>query len=624
MSEAAKPEKKAKPQQNQEASGIRWPDPEEFSAMILRVMGQTQKLAADFMERNKKMGTQLPIDPTQMNQVFMQLMEKLAQTPEKLVDAQLSFMQDYAQLLQSSLARLSGMPAQPAITPAKNDRRFQDKSWNEYWVFDYLKQSYLLVARLAQEVVQKNIGDIDPKMAKKIDFYTHQLVDAISPSNFWLTNPEVLRTTIETSGENLVKGFENLLNDIEKGGGTLSISMSDDSAFSFGSNIAVTPGKVVFQNELMQLIQYTPLTENVAKTPLLIIPPWINKFYILDLREKNSLVRYLVDQGHTVFCISWRNPGPKMSHINFDDYMSLGILEAAKEVAKITETDKINALGYCIGGTALACALSYLNALGKNRPKDVPEFASASYLVTLTDFSEPGDIGVFMDESQISNVEERMKKIGYLEASVMGLTFALLRANDLVWSFVVNNYLLGRDPFPFDLLTWNTDSTNLPAAMQSFYLRNMYLENKLIQPNGVKMKDVPIDLRSIKTPTFMISTREDHIAPWRSTYAATQVYQGPITFVLGGSGHIAGVINPPVANKYCYWTNPKLPENPDTWLEEAEAHEGSWWPVWIDWLKAYADGSVPARKPGGPMGQIIEDAPGSYVRVSALEAAATS
>jgi polyhydroxyalkanoate synthase len=439
------------------------------------------------------------------------------------------------------------------------------------------------------------------------------MVDAISPSNFWMTNPEVLRATFETGGENLVKGLENMLADLERGGGQLRISMSDLQAFKVGENLATTPGQVVYQNHLMQLIQYAPQTKTVHAVPLLIMPPWINKYYILDLREKNSYIGYLVKQGYTVFCVSWVNPDHNHANTHFDDYMTDGSLEAMRQIAKITQQDSINIVGYCIGGTLLASTLAYLNAVPQ-KPEGLPKVLSATYLVTLIDFSEPGDLGVFIDEDQVTAIEEHMAEQGYLEASAMATTFNLLRANDLIWSFVVNNYLLGKEPFPFDILYWNGDSTNLPAAMQSFYLRKMYIENKLVQPNGVSMKDVLIDLRSITVPSFMLSTRDDHIAPWKSTYAATQIYKGPVKFVLSGSGHIAGIVNPPDAKKYGYWTNEALPPTSDEWLSKAEAHNGSWWPEWLNWLAPYSGEQILARD----LGPGIEPAPGSYVKVMAV------
>ncbi len=599
------------------AKGPKWPDPAEYSALLQRIALHSQNIVHDFLERNQSAPETIGRpDPARLTAAFLELTNRLISDPARLVNAQAALWQDYAKLWQSTFARLAGQPAQPVAVPMATDKRFADAAWQDIWLFDYIKQSYLLATRWTQNLV-KNVDGLDPKTALKIDFYTRQFVDAISPSNFWLTNPEVLRTTIESGGENLIKGLNNLLTDLERGHGQLAISMTDHSAFELGKNIAATKGKVVFQNNLMQLIQYAPLTPQVSRTPLLIVPPWINKFYILDLREKNSLIRWLVEQGHTVFCLSWANADASMAHINFDDYMQSGLLEALREIAIVTGEDKVNVVGYCIGGTLLACTLAYLKALGKKRPEGLPDIASATYFVTLTDFTDPGEVGVFIDEEQIQAIEAVMEKKGYLDARSMNTTFNLLRSNDLVWSFVVNNYLLGKEPFPFDLLYWNSDSTNLPAAMHSFYLRNMYLENKLIQPHGISMKSVPIDLRDITTPAFLISTQEDHIAPWRSTYVATQLYKGPVTFVLAGSGHIAGVVNHPSGNKYGYWTNPKCPAHSDDWLKNAVYRPGSWWPAWMEWMKLYTGDKVAARQPGDN-GPVIEDAPGSYVRIRAI------
>lgn len=539
--------------------------------------------------------------------------------PDRFVETQIAFWQDYVKLLKAAVAASSTQQKmETVIANDPSDKRFKDPAWQEVWVFDFIKQSYLLMARWAQGLLDHADG-INPKIAHKIEFYTHQMVDALSPTNFWMTNPEVLRTTIETRGENLIRGLENLLADLERGHGELLISMSDNSAFTFGENIATSKGKVVYQNDLMQLIQFSPLTEKVHQTPILITPPWINKYYILDLKAENSFIRYLVEQGHTVFCISWVNPDSRHAEMSFDDYMMLGPVAAATEIAKITKEKSLNCVGYCIGGTALACMLGWLAALGDKKPEGMPEITSATYLVTMIDFEEPGDLGVFIDEDQIELVESMMKGQGYLPASAMGTTFAMLRANDLIWSFVVNNYLMGREPFPFDLLTWNSDSTNLPAAMQSYYLRNMYLKNKLIKPNGLSMKGVPINLQKVKVPTFSLSTHDDHITPWRSTYASTQTYSGPVTFCLSGSGHIAGIVNPPAKKKYGYWTNnvTQYPANPEEWLKTATKHEGSWWPEWIKWLDQYAGPMIEARDPAANA-NVIEDAPGSYVRVRVM------
>jgi polyhydroxyalkanoate synthase len=396
---------------------------------------------------------------------------------------------------------------------------------------------------------------------------------------------------------------------MERGEGQLKISMTDHDAFEVGENLATTPGKVVFQNDLFQLLQFEPMTEKVFKRPLLIVPPWINKYYILDLREKNSFIRWATEQGHTVFCVSWVNPDEKLAAKTFEDYMLEGVLAALDAVGQATAEDKVNVIGYCLGGTLLASTLAYMVEKGDER------VATATYLTTLVDFTEPGELGVFIDEAQLASLEERMSERGYLEGSEMATTFNMLRANDLIWSFVVNNYLLGKDPFPFDLLYWNSDSTRMPAAMHSFYLRKMYVENKLSQPGGITLDGVPIDLTTIKIPTFILATREDHIAPWMTTYHATQLYSGPVTFTLAASGHIAGVVNPPAAEKYSHWTNAKSPKSPDDWLAGATEHKGSWWPEWNKWVAKRGKAKVEARKPGDGKLKPIEDAPGSYVKV---------
>jgi polyhydroxyalkanoate synthase subunit PhaC len=466
-----------------------------------------------------------------------------------------------------------------------------------------------LSARWIQGVV-KEVDGLDEYTLRKVDFYTRQFVDAMAPSNFVLTNPEVLRATIETRGENLVNGLKNLLDDLERGKGRLAIKMTDMTAFKIGENIAVTPGKVVYQNDLMQLIQYMPTTDTVFRRPLLIIPPWINKFYILDLRPDNSFIRWAVGQGHTVFVISWVNPDEKLAQKSFEDYMREGPLAALDAIEKATGEREANAIGYCLGGTLLAATLAYMAVKRDRRIK------CATYFASMVDFAEAGELSVFIDEEQLAALEERMSKKGYLEGRDMATTFNMLRANDLIWSFVVNNYLLGKEPFPFDLLYWNADSTRMPAAMHSFYLRRMYQENLLSKPGGITLGGMGIDLAKIKTPSFILSTREDHIAPWRSTYVATRLYGGPMKFVLAASGHIAGVINPP-GSKYGHWTNDANPPTPEEWLAGATQHRDSWWPLWQGWVAQYGGDKVPARQPGDRELAPIEDAPGSYVMVRA-------
>ncbi|MDD3449641.1 MAG: class I poly(R)-hydroxyalkanoic acid synthase, partial [Gammaproteobacteria bacterium] len=472
---------------------------------------------------------------------------------------------------------------------------------------DFIKQAYLLTAKWMLAVVRGAEG-LEPNAARKVDFYTRQLLDALAPTNFLATNPEVLRTTLESNGANLVRGMEHLLDDLQDG--QLRTRMTDLEAFTLGQNIAVTPGKVVFQNELMQLLQYTPTTEKVRKRPLLIVPPWINKFYILDLREKNSFIRWAVAQGHTVFVISWVNPDARLAEKNFDDYLTEGPLAALDAIEKATGERQVNAVGYCLGGTLLASTLAWLAARRRKR------IASATFLTTMLDFSDPGELGVFIDEDQLVALEERMDEEGYLDGRAMATTFNMLRANDLIWSFAINNYLLGKEPFPFDLLYWNSDSTRMPARMHSFYLRKMYQENLLREPGALKLAGSRIDLGRVQVPVYFLSTREDHIAPWQSTYRGTRLFSGPVRFVLGASGHIAGVINPPAANKYGYWIGAELPEEPDAWLEGAERHDGSWWSDWDGWVGEFAEGEVEAREPGTGLA-VLEDAPGSYVAVRA-------
>jgi polyhydroxyalkanoate synthase len=585
-------------------------DPAAWSAAMAKIAEQSQRLVSEFLARNP-VDLDAQADPLNVGRAFLEMTTRLMSDPQKLFEAQVSLWQDYMNLWQTTARRMMGEPAEPVIQPAPGDRRFKDEAWQDNQVFDFIKQSYLLTARWLQSTV-KEVNGLDTKTAQKVDFYTRQFVDAMAPSNFALTNPEVLRATAESGGENLIKGLQHLLEDLERGKGKLQVKMTDLDAFEVGRNLAITPGKVMFQNDLIQLLQYDPVTEQVAKRPLLIIPPWINKYYILDLKPANSLIKWLTEQGHTVFVISWVNPDEKLAAESFQDYMLQGPLAALDVIEKLTGEKSANVIGYCLGGTLLACTLAYLTA-----KKQENRIASATFLTTMVDFAEAGELAVFVDEEQLAALEQRMSQHGYLEGSAMANTFNMLRANDLIWSFVINNYLLGKDPFPFDLLYWNSDSTRMPAAMHSFYLRNMYQENQLSRPGGIVLNDVPIDLTKIKTPCFILSTREDHIAPWKSTYAATQLYRGPVKFVLAASGHIAGVVNPPAAKKYSHWVNDRKnqPTKADEWLATAEERPGSWWPEWQKWISTYSDGSVPARKPGDHKIKPIGDAPGSYVKV---------
>src|SRR5690606_32102184 len=427
--------------------------------------------------------------------------------------------------------RFLGRETQPLVQPEKGDKRFKDPAWQENAIFDFLKQSYLLTARWMQNTVQ-DVEGVDPKVAKKVDFYTRQFIDALSPSNFLLTNPEVLRATVESKGENLVKGLQNLLEDLERGKGKLNIRMVDDKAFTVGGNIAVTPGKVIYQNDLMQLIQYEPATKEVYKRPLYIVPPWINKYYILDLKPENSFIKWMTEKGYTVFVVSWNQPDETLADKTFEDYMQEGIYDGLDAVKQATGEDEVTAIGYCIGGTLMAATLARMAAQKDNRIKAVTFFAAQ------VDFSEAGELTVFTDEDTLKYLDSLMEEKGYLDGGEMATTFNMLRANDLIWSFVVNNYLLGKEPFPFDLLYWNSDCTRMPAKMHGFYLRNMYQKNLLSKPGALELGGVKLDLGKIKIPVYLQASREDHIAPYRSVYKATQLFGGPVRFVMAGSGHI--------------------------------------------------------------------------------------
>jgi len=534
---------------------------------------------------------------------YMDLYSRVLMDPSAFAAASVNFWIDSMKLWQSAWMKMLGQEAPPVAQPAKGDARFKDEDWSGNFVFDYIKQSYLIAARHIQHAVA-NVEGLPEESEKKIAFFTRQYVDALAPSNFAVTNPQVLRETMASGGQNLIKGLNNLLADIEKGDGQLRISMTDERAFELGRNVATTPGKVVAQTPLMQLIQYVPATAKVFRRPLVIIPPWINKYYILDLRPSNSFIKWAVEQGHTVFVVSWVNPDKALAQKTFDDYLTEGALAAMDAVRAATGEDKLNVIGYCLGGTLLGATLAWLAAKGDER------VASATFFVSLLDFSQPGELGVFIDEGQVQNLERRMNERGFLEGSEMASTFNLLRANDLVWSFVINNYLMGKDPFPFDLLYWNSDSTRMPAKMHSFYLRNMYMKNLLGVPGGITLAGVPIDLSRVKAPAYFISTVEDHIAPWKTTYKGARTLGGPVRFVLGGSGHIAGIVNPPAAKKYHYWTNEAGAPTADEWLQGATQHPGSWWEDWQRWIAGHnGEDRVPARIPANA----IEDAPGSYV-----------
>ena len=585
----------------------------DMAKVCADVAARSSRLLSSHIQRQLTQGLQAPADELGIARAYMDLMSNMWAHPQQVAQAQMSLVRDYMALWQRSMMGLTGMqgmPASAAATPAKGDNRFKDPQWQENFLFDFIKQSYLITARHVHDAVG-NIEGLPADSRKKVNFYTRQLVDACAPTNFALTNPEVLREMARTQGQNLLQGLSNLLRDIDEGDGQLRVKMTDHAAFELGRNVGATPGKVVFQNEMLQLLQFNPTTAQQYKRPLLIVPPWINKYYILDLKQSNSFIKWATDQGFTVFCISWVNPDRKMAEKQFEDYMTEGLLQAMDAVQTQCGAKEMNLIGYCLGGTLLGATLAYLAAKGDKR------VASATYFVSLLDFSIPGELGVFIDEAQVASLEKKMSRRGFLEGSEMAGTFNMLRSNDLIWSFVVNNYLMGKQPFPFDLLFWNSDATRMPYKMHSYYLRNMYLGNLLRVPGGITLAGVPIDLAKVKTPSYFISTAEDHIAPWKGTYLGATALGGPVRFVLGGSGHIAGIINPPSAHKYGYWTNPakQLPNDPDTWMARAVQHEGSWWTDWQAWVTGLDATMVPARNPAKGKLEAREDAPGSFAKL---------
>lgn len=542
----------------------------------------------------------------------------LASDPHSLYLTQWGLVQDQWQLWQHGMQLLAGQTPAPLIEPARHDRRFRDPAWQEEPFYQLVLQQYLLFSKSVEELVAGL--DVFPEKKRSLEFYARQYVSALSPTNFVSTNPEVLRLTLETKGQNLIDGLTRLRDDLANSVEGINVTMTDREAFRIGENVAATPGEVVYENELIQLIQYYPTTEKAFKTPLLIVPPWINKYYVLDLREDNSLVKWLVEQGHTVFLISWRNPGPAQRDLGWADYMQMGIIDAIDAIEQASGEKSVNLLSYCVGGTLAASTVAYLTSTRRGR-----KIKSVTYMATLQDFRDPGEIGVFINEPILAGLERQLEADGYLDGRVMAFSFNLLRENDLFWSFYINNYLKGEQPAAFDLLYWNTDGTNLPAGVHGWYLRNMYQNNCLVEPGGIELDGVKIDLRKISAPSYFISTREDHIAKWNSTYYGALLPKGPVTFVLGGSGHIAGIVNPPAKNKYGYWTNEALPVNHEEWQKGASFNEGSWWPHWQAWVtdNGYADPNpqkmVAARQPGeGELG-LLEPAPGRYVRMSIPE-----
>jgi polyhydroxyalkanoate synthase subunit PhaC len=581
---------------------------EEFGRNMLRLMEEGGKVMSGLLERaNGKLSPMSAAsDLAEATKLFSEIAQHWVADPAKLVEAQSELVGDFLQLGTASMQRLMGGEAPPVVEPEPGDNRFKDPDWSANPYFDFWKQSYLITTRWLEDLLERTEG-LDERTRQRAEFYLKQVASALSPSNFPLTNPEVLRETFASSGNNLVQGMTNLVHDMEKSGDILSISQTDTEAFEVGRNIATSPGKVIFQNDILQLIQYAPSTDSVYQRPLLIIPPLINKFYILDLGPQKSFIRFAVSKGFTVFVVSWVNPDTRLAHKTFEDYMTEGILSATDAVKRETGSDKVNVIGYCVGGTLLGTTLAYLAARG-----DEP-FASATFFAAQVDFTKAGDLMLFIDDAQLKALEEMMAERGYLDGSRMATVFNLLRPKDLIWPYIINNYMLGKKPFPFDLLFWNQDSTRMPAANHSFYLREFYHENKLAR-GQMSIAGVKLDLGKVKLPIYELCAKEDHIAPAKSVFIGSKLFGGPVTYVLAGSGHIAGVINPPDRPKYQYWTNDKKTATLEAWLEGAREHPGSWWPHYADWLAKHSGGQVKARTPGQNLG-VIEDAPGRYVKI---------
>jgi len=584
-------------------------DIEAFSRNLARLIEEGGRALAAYLKPREagRDDSELADEIAEVVKTLSQVAEYWLADPQRTVEVQVSLGKAYLDLWASAVKRLAGEAAPPVATPAPGDRRFNDPEWTQNQFFDFLKQAYLVTAQWADKLV--GAADLNPHTKQKAEFYVRQITNALSPTNFVLTNPELLRETFVSNADNLVRGMHMLAEDIERGGGNLQIRQSDSSMFEVGRNLATTPGKVIFQNELMQLIQYAPSTETVLKRPLLIVPPWINKYYVLDLTPDKSFIKWCVDQGLTVFCISWANPDAHLAQKTFEDYVRQGPFAALDAIKEATGEDKVHAIGYCVGGTLLAVTLAAMAARHDKR------IASATLFAAQVDFTYAGDLKVFVDEEQVKAIEHRMSERGYLDSRSMATVFNLLRSNDLLWPYVINNYLKGKSPFPFDLLYWNSDATRLPAANHSFYLRNCYLDNKLAK-GSMMLGNAPIDLKAVTVPIYNLATREDHIAPAKSVMFGSKLFGGDVRFVVSGSGHIAGVINPPVKKKYQYWTGPK-PRNADVegWLAKAKEHPGSWWPDWLLWITRQSPTEVPARVPGDGALKPIEDAPGRYVRV---------
>ena len=583
-------------------------NPEEFSRNMLKLMEEGSKVLSGLLGRANGGGGpySMASESSEAIKLFAEVAQHWLADPSKVTATQSALLRDYLQLAGATAQRMGGAEAPPVAKPEVGDNRFNDPEWSANPYFDFWKQAYLITTRWLDQVLDETEG-LDERTRQRAEFYLKQLASALSPTNFPMTNPVVLRETLASNGRNLVHGMANFMHDLEKSGDILSISQTDVEAFEVGRNIATSPGKVVFQNDLIQLIQYAPSTDSVHATPLLIVPPWINKFYILDLGPQKSFIRYMVGQGFTVFVVSWVNPDERLKDKTFEEYMTEGLLAAADAVKREAGVEQTNVIGYCVGGTLLGTTLAYLAARGEE------PFASATFFAAQVDFTKAGDLLLFIDDTQLKALSEMMAERGFLDGARMATVFNMLRPKDLIWPYIVNNYMLGKKPFPFDLLFWNQDSTRMTPANHNFYLREFYHENKLAR-GQMTIGGVRLDLGKVTLPIYELCAKEDHIAPAQSVFLGSRLFGGPVTYVLAGSGHIAGVINPPGKPKYQYWTNDRKTDTLDAWLASAEEHPGSWWPHYADWLAQHSGAKVPARTPGATLGA-IEDAPGSYVKV---------
>ena len=582
---------------------------EKLSANLARAAVTAQGAIAEAALRQADSPAALSTDPFHVAPALTDVMGRLAAQPDRLLRAQADLFSRYLDLWQTTARRMGGEQVEPVVVPPKGDKRFNDPEWGAHPVYDVMKQSYLLTSGWLNELIA-DVDGVDPLEKRRVEFFIKMLTDAISPSNFLLSNPAALKEAMTSGGESLVRGMENFAADLERGGGQLAISQTDMEQFIVGENVATAPGKVVYQNDILQLLQFAPTTEQVREIPLLLFTPWINKFYITDLRPDNSLIRWLTGQGFSVFVTSWVNPDETLAAKTFEDYLVEGIYDATTQVMKQCGTDRVNTVGYCIGGTLLSCALAHMAAKGDKR------IQSATFFAAQQDFEEAGDLKLFVDDAWLKSIEETMDQSGgFLPGKSMADTFNSLRGNDLIWSFFVNNYLMGKEPKPFDLLFWNSDQTRMPKALHLFYLRNFYKDNALSK-GELTLAGETLDLKKVQTPIYVQSSRDDHIAPFRSIYRGAKLFGGPVKFTMAGSGHIAGVINHPDAKKYQHWTNDALPATVAEWQAGAVEHPGSWWPHWAAWLNERSGDMVPARDPSnGPLGKPLEDAPGSFVKV---------